>query len=80
MTSGRIEELQKQTAYPDSQSVQQAMLQVWNEVQQDFNSRTCENCKYIIEESVITVMKCTYKHNDIIFPYKDFGCNKWKSK
>ena len=31
MTSERIKEIQQQTAYPDSVSVQQALLQVWNE-------------------------------------------------
>jgi len=31
MTSKRIKEIQQQTAYPDSISVQQALLQVWNE-------------------------------------------------
>ena len=44
MTSERIEELMKQTAYPESHSVHQAMLQLWNEMEQDFNSRVCENC------------------------------------
>jgi Fic family protein len=31
MTSDRIKEIQSKTAYPDSISVQQALLQVWNE-------------------------------------------------
>jgi len=31
MTAERIKEIQQQTAYPDSISVQQALLQVWNE-------------------------------------------------
>jgi hypothetical protein len=31
MTSERIKEIQQQTTYPDSISVQQALLQVWNE-------------------------------------------------
>lgn len=35
MTSERIKEIQKQTAYPNSVSVQQALLQVWNECEQD---------------------------------------------
>jgi hypothetical protein len=34
MTSERIKEIQQQTAYPDSISVQQALLQVWNECSQ----------------------------------------------
>lgn len=31
MNTDRIEEIQKTTAYPESRSVQQALLQVWNE-------------------------------------------------
>lgn len=31
MNIKRIEEIQKETAYPDSISVQQALLKVWNE-------------------------------------------------
>ena len=34
MNSDRIKEIQKCTAYPDSVSVQQALLQVWNECEQ----------------------------------------------
>ena len=35
MTSDRIKEIQEQTAYPESISVQQALLQVWNECKQE---------------------------------------------
>jgi hypothetical protein len=34
MTSERIKDIQQQTAYPDSVSVQRALLQVWNECSQ----------------------------------------------
>ena len=34
MTSDRIKEIQEQTAYPDSRSVQLALNQVWNECEQ----------------------------------------------
>jgi len=34
MTTERIKEIQSKTAYPDSISVQQALLQVWNESEQ----------------------------------------------
>jgi len=33
MNTGRIKEIQKETAYPDSISVQQALMKVWNECQ-----------------------------------------------
>ncbi len=42
MTSKRIEELQKQTAYPNSRSVHQAILQAWNETQQKCNAELNE--------------------------------------
>ena len=35
MTSDRIKEIQEKTAHPNSVSVQQALLQVWNECKQD---------------------------------------------
>ena len=35
MNSERINEILKNTAYPESKSVYQALLQVWNECQQD---------------------------------------------
>jgi len=35
MTSKRIEEIQQKTPYTDSISVQQALLQVWNECEPD---------------------------------------------
>jgi ferritin-like metal-binding protein YciE len=38
MNSKRIEEIQKQTAYPESQSVFTALHQVWNEVGQEYQA------------------------------------------
>ena len=35
MTTERIKEIQSKTAYPDSVSVQQALLQVWDECEQE---------------------------------------------
>jgi hypothetical protein len=35
MTTDRIKEIQAETAYPDSISVQQALLKVWNECEQE---------------------------------------------
>lgn len=34
MTAERIKEIQSETAYSDSQSVQQALMKVWNECSQ----------------------------------------------
>jgi len=41
MTSERIKEIQEQTAYPESVSVKQALLQVWKECEQE-QSRTTD--------------------------------------
>ena len=35
MTNDRIKEIQSKTAHPDSISVQQGLLQVWNECKQE---------------------------------------------
>jgi hypothetical protein len=42
MNSQRIEEIQKETAYPNSISVQQALLKVWNECSQDYEKQIAE--------------------------------------
>jgi hypothetical protein len=55
MTTDRIEEIQKKTAYPNSISVQQALLQVWNECQQDMTNK-----KYT-EEEVIDIVNINRK-------------------
>jgi hypothetical protein len=42
MKTKRIKEIQSQTAYPNSVSVQQALLKVWNEVAQERKNHTQE--------------------------------------
>lgn len=39
MTTERIKEIQKGTAYPNSISVQQALLKVWNECEQEYKHK-----------------------------------------
>jgi len=51
MNTKRIEEIQKETAYPDSISVQQALLKVWNE---------CEQGKVVKNNAVLQVMPRIY--------------------
>ena len=41
MNTERIKEIQSKTAYPDSLSVQQALLQVWNECEQEQQLKNC---------------------------------------
>ena len=63
----RIEELMGQTAYPHSRSVYGAMMQLKNEMWQEFNSRTCGNCSNWDCE-----IHCTF----LDMPTdEDFGCN-----
>lgn len=40
MNSERIKAIQETTAYPESVSVKQALLQVWNECEQEFNEKS----------------------------------------
>jgi hypothetical protein len=66
MNSKRIKEIQETTAYPESVSVHQALLQVWNECEQSesqepvkkvrqkiFNTRTIERDMAVIYENYI---------------------------
>ena len=84
MTSDRIEELLRKTAYPESMSVHQAMLQVWNEIQQDFNHRKCLNCThYDFEDSSEQICRNINNHQLLegnwykMMVTPDFGCNEW---
>ena len=79
MNSNRIEELQKQTAYPESTSVQQALLQVWNEMQQDFNSRICKNCSYLQRDFNNTCeLGISIPEDENGFTDTTFGCNNFQ--
>jgi hypothetical protein len=50
MDSERIKEIQQGTAYPDSVSVKQALLQVWNECEQDKNKYSEDDMKFAFTE------------------------------
>ena len=55
MNTDRIEEIQKEmTIYPDSISVQQALLQVWNECKQEQANMGCINCEYYFKGTCST--------------------------
>ena len=49
MTSERIKEIQEETAYPNSVSVQQALLKVWNECEQEANEKLEEFATEFVE-------------------------------
>ena len=56
MTTDRIKEIQGKTAYPDSISVQQALLQVWNECEQE-QLRIADVVKSFTAEEVVNELK-----------------------
>ena len=65
-----------QTACPESDSVYQAMNQLAEEMEQDFKSRTCENCEWYNEFN-----RCTSGViNGVSEDMKDFGCNRFNEK
>ena len=53
MTTERIKEIQEETAYPNSISVQQALFKVWNECEQladDKSYQPCDGCNTSCKE------------------------------
>lgn len=61
MNSDRIKEIQVATAYPDSNSVQQALLQVWNECAQDADKRVAELAAELVQERLAeSIMEIKY--------------------
>jgi len=57
MNSDRIKEIQEATAYPESVSVKQALLQVWNECAQE-QVKSC---------SIPAVIKSLPEYNEILY-------------
>jgi len=64
-----------------------------NKIYDNFESRTCENCKYgHIEEDYLILCNADFYDNSIydtadnlldnalFYPSKDFGCNKFERK
>jgi len=70
MDTKRIEEIQKETAYPDSISVQQALLKVWNE---------CEHEKLVKNNAVLPHVRVMLPDNAVPHDIaKDFTNSKLK--
>ena len=55
MTSERIKEIQATTGYPDSVSIKQALLQVWNECEQSHTSPMSAEQVELLESSKIAL-------------------------
>ncbi len=74
MTSERIKEIQEKTAYPNSVSVQQALLQVWKECEQERNNQDANKWISVSEkmpsESIQVI--CT-DGKEILIGYIDFS-------
>ncbi len=53
-----------------------------NKIYDDFESRTCENCKYFIDERNTRLQFCNARTEGGIIGWngygKDFGCNKFE--
>jgi hypothetical protein len=67
MNSDRIKEIQMATAYPDSISVQQALLQVWNECEQE-KLQAGIGCKCKVITGTTEIMCC----NNCGLPTEEF--------
>ena len=57
MNSERIKKIQSETPYPESRSIQQALLKVWNECQQE-NNKNIE----VLKNRNRTLEKTNLKH------------------
>lgn len=68
MNSDRIKEIQQTTAYPESVSVKQALLQVWNECEQEYRSQASDlpsddEIEAYVKEQPIHEMSIEYRRN-----------------
>lgn len=69
MTTERIKEIQLETAYPESLSVQQALLKVWNECEQDKKQQL--DLTNITRLEVINHAKNSHRIGRILTMYKE---------
>ena len=77
MNTDRIEKIQLGTAYSGSRSVANALLQVWNEAEQDVKSRFCSKCYHNNSCEMQYVLRQGVTNPSFLV---DFGCNKWVQK
>lgn len=64
MNIKRIEEIQKETAYPDSISVQQALLKVWNECEQERAVKNNSVLPLVINQRELLISFLTWVRED----------------
>lgn len=69
MTTERIKEIQLETAYPESLSVQQALLKVWNECEQDKKQQL--DLTNITRLEVINHAKNSHRIGRLLTMYKE---------
>lgn len=76
MNSERIKEIQAETAYPQSRSVHQALLKVWNECEQKqermYSEEEVEDLIYKVCGTVARLQGITLNGNHIDTAYKQF--------
>ena len=65
----------EETLYPFDKK---SLKMIVNKIYDDFESRTCESCKYISADK----NKCNANNSAIVWldieTFSDFGCNQWK--
>ncbi len=77
MTTDRIKEIQAETAYPNSTSVQQALLKVWNECQQE-KVKNCSIPNVIVPKGTVCV--CDNPNKDEEINHGLHRCTKCRNK
>jgi hypothetical protein len=78
MTADRIKEIMDLTAYPNSISVYQALVQVGTEVQAECNEKVgaCYKCEHFGDSEIMTI--CF--DGNIDEPNEDDFCSKFKRR
>lgn len=66
MTTDRIIQIQEATAYPESASVQQALLQVWNECGQELTAEREKSKKLVEALEKISELNLSYNGTPLI--------------
>lgn len=60
MNTDRIQQLQNQTAYPDSQSIKIALMQLWSEIERDNKKEKCnDKCVWFEHKSFVEDDDCS---------------------
>jgi len=72
MDTNRIKEIQQETAYPNSISVQQALLKVWNECEQQ--NKELIDLKEVTNVNMVDYINLEEKNKELIGLLKSASC------